>query len=621
MSAPTAGGVTVKVLTGRTAASLQRYRDSTVEGQEPYLFSATRQCSHDVETQIAEWKAVREMHGTQGARRTQKATYETVDPETGLHASGRPGTHVKEYRSGRWRKRPVHVGEMPTHFRIEAGDLVAKASEAVHTIYAAAADLVNPDDPDDVESFFEAVKTEREAHYPGIQESMWLERNGKSGLVHVHVASNATICEDFRLHGVDYSAGRKMAGALTRVHDVRAAFEQFLDAHPEHGFTQSLARVGSQQYVDAQLRSGQKDYHDSSRGKESRQDRIRRQIVEALQAVRIGDRQSFVAEMKVRGIDVTETGLRRGKPGKNHDYAYRVDGATQAVRGRTLGVEYSYGAIGAQLASKALGQEIGPMGVRQHAGEAKPLLSAEVRSGLTQLRAYVDRLARAERDRVQPKPRSFADKLSDLRRELQELAASSPEPLAVDEAVARNDEVAKAATESQRAPRRRFVTQAPEPITEPQRPGAYRSGVRLLTHADPKGQAALQRFAAFDELWAERFRNGEKPDADFEREATALRVNRTVVGSLIGLHLHVLVRGHLCAREDAKDVSKRLLAAARVGDHEVYEANMARRDHVQKRIQRGQYEQAVAMTPYERETQSAMVTSARRQVSRSDYGG
>lgn len=222
MSATRSGGVTVKVLTGRTAASLQRYRDRTEEGQEPALFTATRHCADDVEIQIAEWKAVRELHGTQGARRAQKARYETVDPETGLHASGRRGTHVKVYRRGRSYKQPVEPGETPTHLRIEAEGLVVKESEAVHTIYAASPELVNPECTEQMLGFFDAVLEERQAHYPGLQESLWLERNGTSGLVHVHVASNATIFQPFELDGQQYRAGRKMGGMLTHVHDVRA---------------------------------------------------------------------------------------------------------------------------------------------------------------------------------------------------------------------------------------------------------------------------------------------------------------------------------------------------------------------------------------------------------------
>lgn len=49
MSGVTTGGVTVKVLTGRSAAPLQRYRDMLGEGQEPHLFSATRHCSYDAQ--------------------------------------------------------------------------------------------------------------------------------------------------------------------------------------------------------------------------------------------------------------------------------------------------------------------------------------------------------------------------------------------------------------------------------------------------------------------------------------------------------------------------------------------------------------------------------------------
>ena len=108
----TRGGVTVKVLTGRSAADLLTYRDKVDEGQESHVFDATRHCSHDVGTQIGEWQDVRVAHGTDGKMKTTRATYETVDPETGLHANGQRGTHVRYWdgKSNRWRKRLAPAG-------------------------------------------------------------------------------------------------------------------------------------------------------------------------------------------------------------------------------------------------------------------------------------------------------------------------------------------------------------------------------------------------------------------------------------------------------------------------------------------------------------------------------
>lgn len=454
----TKGGVTGKVLTGRTAASLQRYRDSVEEGQEPYLYAATRHCSHDAETQIAEWKAVREQHGTQGARRAAKASYETVDPETGLHASGQRGTHVKHFDGKRYRKRHVRDGEMPTHLRVEPEDrTIEKESEATHTIWAAGADLVNPDSPDDMQRFFEAVKAERDEHYPGLQESMWLERNGKSGLVHVHVASNATVYRDFALDGVEYRAGQKMSGDLTKVDAVRRRFEKYLDAHPEHGFRQSLARVGTDEYDAAQRRDGQVAYWEKKRGKESSRDRIRRTAVEALGAQHVADHDGFVAEMRSRGVEVSQTGLRRGKPGKNHDYAYRVEGAKQAVKGRTLGVDFSHAAIGAQLELKAAGCEIERGQHAQGTGPARPLpfelkpLSDVEERELEQLRADVERLAEEERSRAHEE-RTARAQLEGRRKTFvsrPERSAAEPDDAETDETAVRSVAEAAPRRESQ----------------------------------------------------------------------------------------------------------------------------------------------------------------------------
>lgn len=402
MSEVIQGGITRKVLTGRSASDLQRYRDELKEGQEAPLFVETRHCSRDLSTQIAEWKALRQAHGTDGAERAARGNYESVDPDTGQHASGQMGTHVKYFDGRRWRKRLVRAGEVPTHFYVPAKARTVKESEAVHTIYAAGADLVNPENPEDCARFFLAVKTERDELYSGIQESMWLERNGESGLVHVHVASNATIYEDFTLDGVDYKAGQKMAGALTRVDDVRARSDTFLDAHSEFGFSQRLARVGTQGYDEAQVRDGQQLYWDQRRGNESNQQRVRRTIGEALLEESVVDRDSFITRLGELGVTVTEKGLRRGVPGKNHDYLYTVDGAKQGVSGKVLGIEYGYHAIGAQLDLKEASEEIEPLGLRQRTGDARPLpfeatpWSETTKRDYEKLMADIDALVRAE---------------------------------------------------------------------------------------------------------------------------------------------------------------------------------------------------------------------------------
>ncbi len=483
MSEPTKGGLAVKVLTGRSALELLKYRDNLKEKQEGYLFSASRNCSHDVQSQIAEFKAVRVEHGTDGAKRTARARHETVDPETGLHASGQMGTHVNEYSGGRMRKRPVRPGETPTHLRIEAGaHMLEKESEATHTIYAFGADLVNPDNPEDLQRAFDAVVAEREKNYPGLQESLWLERNGESRLAHVHVASNATIYADFTLDGVDYRAGQKMAGDLTRVDSVRARSDRFLDEHPEFGFSQSLARFGTKEYEDAQKRDGQKSYWEQKRGKESNQDQIRRNIVETLIGDGVHDRDSFVAEMNARGVEVKEVGLRRGVPTKNHDYSY-VAGAKQGVKGKTLGVEYGYDAIGTQLDLKALGQEIEAMDDKQRVGEARKLpfetvpMTAEDQHELNQLRAQVDGMAQAERDRQSPavhagadqqapSPRSEADRrLAETRERqaarLEELKAQSDATHLAATEGARQRQAAQAADKAEFEKKRQQVLDSP----------------------------------------------------------------------------------------------------------------------------------------------------------------
>lgn len=355
--------ITIKVLAGRAAAPLQRYRDSLKDGQEPPMLMTTRHCSQNLATQIGEWKAVRQLHGTDGATRVARATHESVDPETGLHATGERGTHIRERRGERWRYRPVRDGETPTHLRVEPDDRTPiKQSEALHTIYAAGPDLIHRDDMDGIGRFFDAVVAEREEHYPGLQESIWLERNGESGLVHIHVATNATVYSDFSLDGRDYRAGQKVAKGITDIHAIRSRFESYLDEHPERGLRQELPRVGTPEYQQAQRRSSQKDYHDARRGQESGSDRIRRLATEALTDDEVRDRACYITALMERGVEVTETGLRRGKPGRTHDLTYRLtDGDApmkRGVTGRQLGPAFQIAAVDEQLNRKAQGLEV-----------------------------------------------------------------------------------------------------------------------------------------------------------------------------------------------------------------------------------------------------------------------
>lgn len=583
MSAVRKGGVTQKVLTGRTAANLQNYRDETKEGEESYLFAATQHCSHDAYAQIEEWKAVREEHGTQSATRRVKAKYEEVDAETGLHGTGAPGTHVKEFTGGRWRKRPVRAGETPTHLRIEPKDFVVKESEAVHTIYAAGADMVNPDNPEDLERFWAAVNAERNENYSGLQESRWLERNGESGLVHVHVASNATIFQDFESDGVQYRAGQKMSGALTRVHNVRARFNSFLREHPEHEMEQALANVGSKKYSQAQVRSGQKDYWDQKRAvraevpaMESNHAKIRQLVDESLVADEVTDRDEFVSAMKDRGVKVTETGLRRGKATAKHDYGYKVAGMKSPVTGKTLGPNYRHAMIGTQLERKAAGEEL-VHEVRQSAGPDRLLplerqpWTADDHDEFEQLRADVEELARPQREAQELQAemeqsqaaadQHRADQQAKLEREDEERQRLTLERIAerkakaaetgteIDAEVAELQERFEKRGEAQQA----TVAEQPEVESTPVRVAddaeltddgqtvdeveaesevatedvaesesaepAFRSGLRDVRSKDDDRQAKINAVVQLEEDY-----HGREPDAEFERRAAETRI-------------------------------------------------------------------------------------------------
>lgn len=555
MSGPTKGGVTVKVLSGRTAASLQRYRDAK-EDKEPALFMATRHCSMDAETQIAQWKAVRVEHGTQGRTRAARGKYETVDPDTDLHANGQRGTHVKFWDGKRYRKRLAGPNETPTHLYVAPEDLTPeKESEATHTIYAFGADMVNPENPEDVERAFLAVKAERDEHYPGLQESMWGERNGESGLFHVHVASNATVYREFTLDGVDYRAGQKMGGDMRDVHRVRARFEQYLDAHPEYGFEQSLARVGTKEYEAAQRRDGQHAYWEAERAaregrapKETNQDRIRREAYEALQEPGVTDRASFVDEMQRRGIAVEETGLRRGKRGKGYDLRYRVHGAKQGVKGATLGPEYAHDAIDAQLARRATGLDVEMPAGKQQVGEAKPLpltsehLSAEEQAELDELKASVDRLAQEERARQQEEWQQAeheADPQKPTRPTFAELLAQA-------EAKSQNPASSTVAEDEPQQPAVDVTSQLspeqpgndgpqPHPPEPKPEPAAPRSRIKDLTSTSAGMQERYTKLGPFEERWAGKLPSTPEERLRFEQEASKIGIGRRVLRDTQGV--------------------------------------------------------------------------------------
>lgn len=575
MSGPKRGGVAVKVLSGRTAASLQRYRDSK-EDKEPPLFMATRHCAMDAETQIAEWKAVRVEHGTQGATRSPRARYETVDPDTGIHASGQRGTHIKHWDGKRHRKRLAGPGETPTHLRIEPEDaLPEKESEATHSIYAFGADLVNPENPEDVERAFLAVKAERDEHYPGLQESIWAERNGESGLFHVHVASNATVYRAFELDGVEYRAGQKMGGDMRDVHSVRARFEQYLDAHPEYGFEQSLARVGTREYEAAQRRDGQHAYWEAERAKregrapkETNQDRIRREAYEALSAPAVTDRDSFVAEMMNRGISVDEAGVRRGKRGEGYDLRYKVDGTKQAVKGTTLGPEYAHDAIDAQLARKAQGLDVEMPSEQQRVGEAAQIpltgehLSAEEQAELEQLKAAVAALAQDERVR-QDEERLRAQQTEERSYDGEQLTEDLRTRTVRDDAAMQArfdadaqdvlDRTRQGPARDEQQPATGFpeqpVTGVPEPA-QPEKPEAatFRSGLRGVK-AKGGSEAIQQRIDGVADL--EEDYRGALPDAEYERRAKDLGIGPQFLRDY-GEHLEPETRRQLEFRARAR---------------------------------------------------------------------
>lgn len=376
MSAVRTGSVVVKVKTGRSARALLKYKNKIKfdeKGQrEKYLFEAARNCSSNTSAAIIEWELTRREHNTDKATRKAKARFEQVDPATGLHETGLEATHVR-YKdpNGKTRTRLAKKGETPTHARIEPSEQRVRSGEAVHSIYAFGADMVNPKDAEACQRAFEAVVAEREKNYKGLQEHIWAERNGDSGLLHVHVASNATIARGFTApDGKRYRAGQRMAGALVHVHSTRDRFDGFMDQNPEYGFKQALARVGSAEYNQAQRRSSQKDYWDHRRDNESNHDALRRLTHNALASPDVTDRTSYLRELKREGVEVSLTPERE-------DYFYKLPGMRSRVRGKNLKTDHASRAqVGDQLDGKSNGRKLVALRQRQSIGKQAPLASA-----------------------------------------------------------------------------------------------------------------------------------------------------------------------------------------------------------------------------------------------------
>lgn len=574
MADVTRGGLTVKVLQGRSTRLLLEYRTGIKEAdgleKEGYLFAASRNCSLDVMTQIAEFEATQDLHGTRGQRTTPKAKYIHVD-ETGLDADGRPATHVV---GARGRKRLACAGETATHVRIEPDLDIGARHDMVHTIYAAGADLVNPDDPEAMKSFFDMVVDERETRYPGLQESIWLERNGKSGLAHVHVASNATIYAGFELREREFQAGQKMAGGLTHVHSLRDDINRFMDANPRYGFAQALPTVGTKEYWTAQSRSGQKDYWDQARAAQTstpvtlgRHEQLRQEIWSALASDAVKDEQGFSDELARTGIESKITGVRRGKETASADFSYRPQGAKAWTRGKTLGEEYTLSAVREQLKRKQAGQEIAPRAdaVSQRGTapaplpfEQKPLSPSEARE-LERLRGSIEELANAARE-AQQTPQQQApphgyDDLFDAHAQTitAERVAALEQGRSTSSHHAEISDMYQQAMAADRTPTPELdaaLHTADLPFHEPEieaapEPAPYRSALRSVSSSNER---TMRRVAALAELEEEYEQRAFVVDAGFvERLKDANGVAGVSAGTLsnLGEQLHPEMRNAL----------------------------------------------------------------------------
>ncbi|MDP5226906.1 MULTISPECIES: hypothetical protein [Arthrobacter] len=356
---------TVKHIPTKSSPNLDDYLGREKEGNDlpRVLYEAGQHCRP--ETAKAEFRALREEHGQQGAMRTVAARYaEPDDPSD--------ATHLKVGKN--WRA--AKPNETATHLRIEPQVPFEKRDEAHHFIYSFDLATVNPDDPDQCLRAFEAVVAFREQDTPGTQSKFVahgdakgskaaIER-GEGGKFHVHEAMNAVVHTDMVVEGREFKAGQRVAGAITHVDSYRARWDRFLETRGhEFGLAPQdravLPEVGSPEY--RAKRTTDKDFWSRERGEISDHDRARRGI-EAAFGELWEDRDSFallapedrvarLAAVASTSGDV-ELKLRSTQKG-DRIRSFVVPGRAQAIGSTKLGDRYSNIGIAEQLELLAQG--------------------------------------------------------------------------------------------------------------------------------------------------------------------------------------------------------------------------------------------------------------------------
>lgn len=362
-----------------------------------------------VDTAKADFRALREEHGTEGLMRKVPGKYvEPDDPAT--------ATHVKVGKN--WRE--ARADETATHVRIEPDPPEEKAAEGLHIVISFGLDEVDPNDPEACARAVDWVRRWVADDYQGAQAkgvahgdakgSEDARERGEGGKFHVHVAMNLTVHSEFEVGGRTFKPGQRLAGPATHIDQMRERFNKHLDEHcREYGLQPQKLKLEDSR----QVRRTDHDFHVRQRGGMSDQDKTR-EAVEAALAKMAQDPDAVaaldpsqrklrlkeeVAAIEVAGTKGIELKLRTVKStGEVKLRSYEVPGRKKPVGAKELGDRYKDAGLDEQLQTVADGKW--KTYERPHAGPPKQIERLEP-AEVEALQAQADEWAQAELDRQQ----------------------------------------------------------------------------------------------------------------------------------------------------------------------------------------------------------------------------
>lgn len=329
------------------------------------MYAAGQHCA--VGPAIEDFRDLRLEHGRDGEMRKVNGKYRPPDDPA-------EATHLKIGKN--WRE--AKKNETATHVRIEPEVKYKKSYEAFHFVYSFDLAAINPDDPEACRRGFDAIREFRREQTPGTQSlfiahgdakgSRDARETAQGGKFHVHEAMNAIVHSEFELGGRTFKPGDRVGGAVTHVDTYREAFDEFLERRGhEFGLAPQDVSVlpppGSKQAKA--VRRTDHDFWERERGGISDQDRARRGVETALEALskdpaRVaalsqGERMELLADEVAATGDVTLKLRSNAKVGTRLR-SLVVPGRKQALTGKQLGSRYSKEGIDEQLEEIAQGR-------------------------------------------------------------------------------------------------------------------------------------------------------------------------------------------------------------------------------------------------------------------------